>query len=103
MTSIVDRENFPVWANSHSADFDTDTWTFKLCGDRYEVSKGPYALIHNDDFDALMHEIHDANTRLLKAQALLRPWLNGDCPMGLDNSFKEWRESVEDFFDPKPL
>jgi hypothetical protein len=103
MTSVVDRPDFPTWGNSLEADFEADTWTFKLCNDRYQVSAGPYALIHNDDYDAMMHEISAARERIKRAENLLRPWLNGDCPQGLDDSFKWWREEVESFFDPEPL
>ena len=103
MTSVVDKADFPMWGNSAEADFVSNRWTFVMCGDRYQVSAGPHALIHNDDYDAMMHEISRARERVKLAEELLRPWLGGDCPPGLDNSFKDWREAVDAFFDPEPL
>lgn len=96
--SYADREDFPTWGNSHGADFEADTWTFKMVGDKYEVSKGPYALIHNDDFDAMMHELNDVTTRLRRAEELLRPLADSFNAL-TDNE----RERIAKFFDPKPL
>ena len=96
MTSVVDRPDFPNWAISQVADFEAHTWQFKMCREHYEVSPGTYALIHNDDYDAMMHEISNTRQRAKRAEELLRQWLNGH----LDDGFKE---RVESHFDPEPM
>jgi hypothetical protein len=95
MTSVVDRPDFPTWGNSHGADFEADTWTFKMCNERYEVSKGPYALIHNDDYDCIMHEISGYRARIDHAERLLRNLREQVEP--------HEQEKIDSFFDPAPL
>lgn len=96
MTSVVDKPDFPTWATSVEADFVENTWLFKMCNDRYEVSAGTYALIHNDDYDAMMHEISDARYRIKRAEALLREIAEVG-PLS-----PKHKELVDSFFDPEP-
>lgn len=97
MTTVVDKPNFPFWGNTYEADFEADTWTFKMCNERYEVSKGPYALIHNDDYDAMMHEISAERERVKRAEQILRSLRQLTSLCDYD------KEMIDKFFDPAPL
>jgi hypothetical protein len=95
MTSVVDKPDFPTWATSVEADFTENTWLFRMCNDHYEVSAGTYALIHNDDYDAMMHEISAARERIDHAKRLLNH-LREQVP-------PHEQEKIDSFFDPEPL
>lgn len=61
MATSTDRVDDPMWGNTYEADFDANTWTFRMVGNDWEVSKGPYALLHNDDYDSLNWRLSNAN------------------------------------------
>jgi hypothetical protein len=68
----------PMWGNSAEADFEEDTWTFKMCGDDWVVSAGPYAILHNDDYQALVTEIKSLRHDLERAMANHNADINGN-------------------------
>lgn len=85
-----------TWGKSDSADFGNETWTFKMVGDDWAVSAGPYALLHNDEYDDMMHVVSDAKDRIEHAESILRQV----CDLSTDDKL---RERALKFFDPKPL
>lgn len=93
MASTLDS-GFQV-GESAEADFERSTWTFNMSGN-YRVSAGHFAILRTEAFMAM-------STRLATAEHLLAEWRDGDCPKGLDNGFKDWRERLEKFFEPEPL
>lgn len=89
----------PTWGKSLEADFEKGTWTFQMVGDDWTVSAGHYVLLHNDEYDAMMHERASLQDRVKHAEELLGEWMKGN---PADRDLTKWMERVFRFFDPKP-